>query len=153
MQPITRACDECGKSYEAKTARSKYCGGTCRVAGNRRPNKVGKARAAREAAAKAAPADGVVDLTPPAPTYDTLADQVKITLTELEALDTISGMAALRVAQQIDRGGDSGAAVATLSKELSRLVGEAKVESAPKRKDAADDIMARAGEKLLQVVR
>lgn len=84
--------------------------------------------------------------------YDTLAEQVQNSLTELQALDTISGMAAVRIAQQIDRGGDSGSAVATLSKELSRLVDAAKVESAPRRKDAVDDISARVGEKLLRLV-
>lgn len=148
---IARNCEECGQPFEAKTKRGRFCGATCRVRANRRPTKVGKAKAE----AQQDVGDSVVQLpaTPPAPVYDTLADQVRQSLTDAEALDTISGMAALRVAQQIDRGGDSGSAVATLSKELSRLVSEAKAEAAPRRKDAADEIMQRAGEKILQVVR
>lgn len=143
---IERPCDECGTTYVAKTKRSKFCSATCRVRANRRPDKIG-------AAAKAV-VDGESDkAAPPAkPVYDTLAEQVRESLDELKALDTISGMAALRVAQQIDRGGDSGSAVATLSKELSRLVSEAKTESMAKHKDEADDIMERVGNKILHLV-
>lgn len=137
------ACAECGTEFETRHPRAKYCPGkaACRKAASRRPTKKGKRETEPDAPAK-----------PPAPTYDTLAEQVKASLTELEALETISGMAAVRVAQQIDRGGDSGSAVATLSKELSRLVVEAKAEAQGKRKDDADEIMERVGAKLLRLV-
>ena len=160
--PVTRPCDECGKPYVAKTKRSKFCGDTCRVRAHRRPSKTGAARTKAARAATGAPgatvtqlptAGGPLDQTSPAdPLVEdiegSLADQVRKTLTAEKALDTISGAQAIRIARQIDRGDDSGSAVATLSKELSRLVEAAKVEAAPRIKDAADDVMDRVKQKL-----
>jgi hypothetical protein len=168
-------CEECGKGFEAKTRRAKFCTTACRVRANRRPDKVGQAKAEavekpaprKRAAAKKAPAKKsaqkraaakttttdqapALDPTPP-PTYDTLEGQVRSTLTELQALGTVSGMTAVRVAQQIDKGRDTGSAVAGLSRELSRLIGEAKVESAPNRRDKVDDIKDRAAAKIAAV--
>jgi protein-arginine kinase activator protein McsA len=163
---VDRVCEECGTTFAAKTNRARFCSTAHRVRANRRPSKVGKAKddAARKPAKKVAtkkatakkPAAKAKDADsppPPAPVYDTLAEQLKNSLTELQALDTIAGMAALRIAQQIDRGQDSGSAVATLSKELSRLVGEAKLEAAPKIRDRVDDITTAASEKMLRLVK
>jgi ATP-dependent exoDNAse (exonuclease V) alpha subunit len=147
-------CEECGAAFSAKTRRAKFCKTSCRVAANRRPSKTGKAKEQGQAAGavveigKNAPAPPPAD--PPKPTYDTLAEQVRESLTELKALDTISGMAALRIAQQLDRGGDNGSAVATLTKELSRLRAEARVEAAPRHRDGVTTIEERVAGKLLQ---
>lgn len=146
MATLERVCEECGTGFVAKTKRAKYCRAACRVKANRRPSKVGKARAEQQQSDGTA---DVVDLQPaPAPTYDTLAEQVRTSLTAMQALDTISGMTALRVAQQIDRGGDSGAAVASLSKELTRLVAEAKAEAAPRHRDGVTSLEDRVAAKL-----
>ncbi|HSV39574.1 MAG TPA: hypothetical protein VLI04_12530 [Nocardioidaceae bacterium] len=156
--PTTRPCEECGEPYVAKTKRSKYCGATCRVRANRRPTKTGAAKAKAGGTVTMLPtAGGPLDETSPANpnTEDvtgSLADQVRKSLGEIHALDTIAGSQAVRVARQIDRGDDSGSAVATLSKELSRLVAEAKVEAAPRIRDAADDVMAKVNQKLLSLV-
>lgn len=167
---VDRVCEECGTTFSAKTNRARFCSTAHRVRANRRPTKVGKAKddaarkpakkaatkktAAKKPAAKKSASKGEDEVTPPpAPVYDTLAEQLKNSLTELQALDTIAGMAALRIAQQIDRGQDSGSAVATLSKELSRLVGEAKIEAAPKIRDRVDEVADRAGEKMLRLVK
>ena len=165
---VDRVCEECGITFAAKTNRAKFHSTACRVRANRRPSKIGKARddaetaaakrppakksAAKKVAAKKVATKKTEPAPPPAPVYDSLADQLRESLTTLQALDTIAGMAALRIAQQIDRGQDSGSAVATLSKELSRLVAEAKVEAAPRIRDGADDIAERAGEKMLRLV-
>jgi hypothetical protein len=153
----TRPCDECGEPYVAKTKRSKFCGATCRVRANRRPSKTGAAKSRGASVTVLPTAGGPLDQTSPAdPNSEdvagSLADQVRRSLTEVKALDTIAGAQAVRVARQIDRGDDSGSAVATLSKELSRLVAEAKLEAAPRIRDAADDVMAKVNEKLLQLV-
>jgi hypothetical protein len=135
-KPATEpSCEACGKTLVGKRNGAKFCDSTCR------------SRASRRAKAGPAKPDDAPPAVPVAE-YDSLADQIKASLTELEALATISGMAALRIAQQIDRGRDSGSAVATLTKELSRLVVEAKVESAPRRKDGADEIASRVIAKL-----
>lgn len=143
MLAVIRDCDECGTAYEAKRKTSKFCSPVCRVRANRRPSKVGKAKAA---AAPEAPAK------PPAPTYDALAEQVTASLTKMKAYDTIAGKAALRVAQQIDRGGDSGSAVATLSTQLMRLVDQAKAEAAPLNRDKADDVIDAVNNKLMRLM-
>jgi hypothetical protein len=144
-----RTCDDCGTPYVAERKTSKFCSVACRVRANRRPSKTGAAVSGAKVTTTAT--------SPSAPPDDpepdgVLAAQVRSTLTALGALDTIPGAAALRVARQIDKGDDSGSAVATLSKELSRLVAEAKAEAAPKIKDGADAIMDRVGNKLLQLV-
>lgn len=181
---ITRACDECGEPYVAQTQRSKFCGATCRVRANRRPSKVGAAKAKQAAGAASRPsqkakqagkadgktptvlegatvtqlpiAGGPLDQTSPAdPTVEdivgSLAEQVRKTLTEAKALDTIAGAQAVRIARQIDRGDDSGSAVATLSKELSRLVAEARIEAAPKNRDRVDELSDAVVQKLALV--
>ncbi len=153
--PVERNCEDCGQPFTAKTRRAKFCSDLCRVRANRRPTKVGKAKAASAIHAvpdgKSKPEAAAV-VTPPAPTYDTLEDQVVGSLTDLNALDTIAGRAAVRVAQQIDHGGDGGSAVVSLSKELSRLVAEAKVEAAPRNRDKADDIAMLVNQKILRLV-
>lgn len=144
---VERKCEDCGQPFTGKTKRARFCSDLCRVRANRRPSKVGRAKeraAAKDAKVAAVEHEPVV--------YDTLEEQLRTSLTDLNALDTISGMAAVRVAQQIDKGRDTGSAVATLSKELSRLVGEAKVEAAPRNLDKADDIAAAVNAKILRLV-
>ncbi|MDQ6524315.1 hypothetical protein RB608_11920 [Nocardioides sp. LHD-245] len=158
MPTTTRPCDECGTPYEAQRRTSKYCSTKCRTRVSRRTSKAPAAKSkaldpAGGTVTQLPTAGGPLDETSPANpnTEDmtgSLAEQVRKSLTELRALDTISGAQAIRVARQIDRGGDSGSAVATLSKELSRLADAAKVEAAPRIKDAADDIADRVSEKL-----
>lgn len=146
---LQRLCEECGADFEAKTKRAKFCTTACRVRANRRPSKVGRAKssgAAEVVQLHTAPSSTVDD------PEDSLAGQVRRTLSEIDALTTVAGMAALRVARQIDKGEDSGSAVATLSKELSRLMAEARTEVAPKQKDAADDIVGRVQAKFLRLV-
>lgn len=154
--PIERHCEECGKPFVAKTRRARFCSDKCRVYANRRPTKTGRAKQD----AGAAPAE-VVELRPTgtdgaAPsTSDAdggLAAQIRATLRAVGAFETVAGMSALMLARQIDKGQDSGSAVATMTKELSRLMTEARAEAAPTQRDGADDVMARAAEKLLRLV-
>lgn len=138
--PRQRECDECGNTYSTKSPASKYCGPGCRSRVSRRPGNIPAHLGHKALDSIADNGKPSTPAAPIAPLYDSLADQIQASLNTAQAMDTISGMAALRVAQQIDRGGDSGSAVATLTKELSRLVAEAKVEAAPRIKDAVDDV-------------
>jgi len=158
---IDRECEDCGRRFVAKSVRAKFCSDLCRVRASRRAGKVGKAKAAaapkapRTKGARAAELEAAAAAQPekpPAPTYDALADQVTQSLTAMKAYNTIAGKAALRVAQQIDRGGDSGSAVATLSTQLMRLVEQAKVEAAPLNRDDADDVLDAVNNKLLRLM-
>lgn len=156
MATFERQCEQCGESFSSPRRQARFCGPTCRSRAHRgkppaltvvppvdQPKPTKQAKTAKPTAAPA-----VVEV----PTYDTLEDQVVATLTEQKAIDTIAGRAAVRVAQQIDRGRDSGSAVVSLTKELSRLQAEAKVEAAPRNKDEADDILERVNQKILGLV-
>lgn len=155
MATVTRPCDECGQPYAAQRKTSKFCSTRCRTRACRRTAREGKALAAgAKPAANVVQIEqkGAADQAPPdRPTYDTLEEQVRQSLNGLQALDTISGMAAVRIAQQIDRGGDSGSAVSTLTKELSRLVGEAKVEAAPRHRDGVTSLEERVTAKIYEL--
>jgi hypothetical protein len=161
--PLDVTCEECGGPFVAKTRRAKFCGAACRVRANRRPTKTGRAKAeggteAQVVAlhpASAAPAPAPAPGEPPPPVVDaegSFAAQVRQVLETRGALATIAGASALVLARQIDRGQDSGSAVASMVKEISRLKAEAFAEAAPLQRDGADDVMARAAEKLLRLV-
>lgn len=163
MATYERTCEQCGKPFSASRRHARFCSDNCRSRKHRgkTPTQLtvvggtvikaakGKTSATKGTKGTEAPA---TPPAPPAPTYDTLEDQVRAKLSAVNALDTIAGIAAIRIAQQIDRGGDSGSAVVSLSKELSRLVDEAKVEAAPQNKDAVDDLAARVNAKILKLV-
>lgn len=104
---VVKPCAQCGKPFEARTPRALMCGDTCRKAKSRgvtpRP-----------------PADPEA---PAAPSYE--GGFEKATRTELEKLhklDTMLGQQALVIARRMSDTAETGAAVATLSKEHSRLM-------------------------------
>lgn len=137
-----RTCEECGETFVAKHPAARFCSTAHRRNASRRPDKVGKAKAAGLVGINRAP-------EPEAPpVYDTLVGQVEADLAAEKALGTISGRAAIRIAQQLDRGRDTGSAVATLTKELTRLVESARVEAAPKIRDAVTELEEQATAKL-----
>lgn len=129
-------CEECGEPFVARSSRAKFCpGGKCRKAANRRPSKKGKAAST---------------VTPPLP--GGLISQVASDLEKAKAMDTIPGRAALALAYRIESPMETGSAAASMTKELSRLVAEARAEVAPRLGDAGDDVEARVAAKL-QLVR
>ncbi len=160
MATYERTCEQCGEGFSASRRHARFCSDNCRSRKHRgkTPTQltVVGGTVIKPAKSKTSATKGTetpaTPPAPPAPTYDTLEDQVRAKLSAVNALDTIAGIAAIRIAQQIDRGGDSGSAVVSLSKELSRLVDEAKVEAAPQNKDAVDDLAALVNAKILKLV-
>lgn len=136
---IDKACEECGTVFVAKTKRARFCGPTCRVRANRRPSKEG---AAKGAAGKAPPAK-----TETAYAAGGLLAQVIADLTKAGVLDTIPGRAAAALAYRIESPMETGAAAASMAKELSRLVEEARA-LAPKTQDATGQLEDRVQAKL-----
>lgn len=129
---MQRPCAICGKPFEAERSSAKFCGPTCRK------------RASRKSEATAPPPLAEVRTLPtrkpetPVPVTESLYDTC---LAELgDSAGTSMGRAALLIAKRLDDGLDtSGSAVASLSKELSRLMDLARpVEVA----DAEDDPIA-----------
>jgi len=125
-------CSECGEPFKTQSPRAKYCSAKCRKAANRRPSKQGKSAAST--------------VTPPPP--GGLISQVAADLEKAHALDTIPGRAALALAYRIESPMETGSAAASMTKELSRLIAEARAEVAPKLGDAGDEIEARVSAKL-----
>lgn len=162
-----KACEECGVTFVAQRATAKFHSATCRVRANRRPTKTGRAKFDAEAVtadvvqlrpgqkakkAQQAEKSAAGSTTPPPQVDGVLVEQIRASLEKAGALETIAGASALLLARQMERGQESGSAVASMTKELSRLVVEAKAEAGPRQQDAADDVMARAAAKLMRLV-
>lgn len=124
------ACRECGAEFEAKSPRAVYCSAKCRKAANRRPAKQGVA-------------------ANPAVTVERggLRGQVVADLTRIGVLETIPGKAALALAYRIESPMETGSAAASMTRELSRLVEEARA-LAPASQDHIDDLGDSVGAKL-----
>lgn len=101
---MQRACDSCGQRYEAARSTSKFCSPTCRQRSKR--------------------SGGVVPLREiPAP-----LSAVAVTrqaLEQAERLNTPAGVNALLLAAKLDAGGDTGSAMAALSKQHLAALAEA----------------------------
>ena len=114
---MLRNCDTCGRSYEAKTRRSLYCGDLCRARKHR----------------GAAPVPNVEGLDNPL---------VNATRRELEAagkLDTAMGQLALVLAAGLSST-QTTTGLAALSKELSRVTAKAIGSTTAPAPGAGDDI-------------
>jgi len=136
-----RKCDECGKPFTAKTARAKFCKTACRVKWNRRP--------AAKAATAAAKEPQAAPVAPPA--SGGLVSQVAADLAKAGVLDTIPGRSALALAYRVESPMETGSAAATMTRELSRLVEEARTLM-PKQQDGIDELDDTVGAKLRLVV-
>lgn len=131
-----RECEECGGTFVAKTQRAKFCKPACRVKANRRPAKTGAATSSTKVTI---------------PDRGGLISQVAADLTKAAALDTIPGRAALALAYRIESPMETGSAAASMTRELSRLVDEARA-LAPQRQDQIDDLGDSVGAKLRLVM-
>lgn len=127
---ITRNCDSCGKPYEAKRASSKFCGDTCRKRAQRDPTPL--------------PHDD------DEPTHGTassaLLDAVRAELIEGERLDTALGAQALEIATRMTSPHETGSSVASLSRELRAVMGEA-LRNAKRVADPVDELRQRRDRK------
>jgi hypothetical protein len=123
---MQRSCDSCGKPYEAKRKASKFCSDTCRKRAQRSP--------------KLGPVFG--------PTSTGLGDASVLYTTimqKLEAVgrvDTVAGQQALTLAGRMSSPSETGAAVASLSRQLSATMAEALAGTAVAA-DPMDELKAR----------
>jgi hypothetical protein len=136
---MQRECDVCGRSYAARRARSRFCGGTC-----------GK-RSQRAGPAGLGPRAGVLD-GEGAP----LSGLEQAVARELEQAGQfgslrgqVQGQIALELAYRIGSGRESATAVAALVKELRATMAAALAGVAPAA-DPLDEIRARRDRKRAQ---
>jgi hypothetical protein len=114
---VTRDCAVCGASFEAKRPQAKFCSATCRKRSSR------GAGPTAASPSSAPPADG-------AP-----IGVVAATAAELSAADRLNtslGQAALRLAVRLETSTtDTGAGLASLSKELRAVMAQALATAEP----------------------
>lgn len=115
---MTVSCAACGRPYEAKTSRARYCSETCKKRGQRRAT------------------DAPVEPSP------SLVDATRLELDAAGLLDTRMGQQAMALAAKVASGYDTGSALAAASKELDRLIDKAMASTA-KTVSRVDEMKAR----------
>lgn len=134
MPTRTVECSHCGTAFEAQSSRASYCSSSCRgKAARQRERRGGNAMPAKPEAK--------------APQPGALVSQTAADLAKLGVIDTIPGRAALALAYRIESPMETGSAAASMTRELSRLVAEAKALT-PKQNDQVDDLDDSVGAKL-----
>lgn len=125
-------CKACGRPFDAKTRRRKYCGDTCRQRAQR---------------ARGKPVGQVVPLRPP--TEDGgVESATRAELQEVDRVGTALGQAALALARRLDVGqADTGSAMASLVREW-RATLTAATEGATATEDPIDELRAQWEKKL-----
>lgn len=125
--PEAKACESCEEPFTPKTPIQRFCGATCRQRAHRAPK---------------ASANGFEKAT-------------RKELERLGKLDTMLGQQALVIAARMGSKGETGSAIATLSREHSRLMAAVKAGATPadpvaeaqrKRQEALDAAQAQADE-------
>lgn len=126
----TRACEDCGRHYEAASARSRFCSSTCRsrahrAGGGKAPpaaagDNVRTLRSVDVLAVAAAKPSGESDEQP-----EGLAASLERRLRDVDRLDSWEGQGALTLARRIESGRDTGSAISSLHRELRAAVAEA----------------------------
>jgi len=129
---MDRECDACGRSYVARRATSRFCGGTCQKRAERARAAGTPLRAVPHDDLGAAPSELVQAVT-----------------RELEAvgrLGSVAGQIALVLARRIGSRRETGAATASLARELSTTMDKA-LGGVAQAADPLDEIRARRDRK------
>lgn len=125
---MQRPCDVCQALYEAKRATSKFCSPAC-----------------RQRAARGAPVVHSAVVVPLPPVGDGPGPIEAATLEELTAVGRDGsplGRTALALARKLDAGRDTGAAMASLAKQLEATLGSA-TEGVTAAADPLDELRSR----------
>lgn len=133
---MQRTCDVCAKPFEAQRPTAKYCGSSCRARRSRAGAPVPVVAVAPVSPGHEQPD---VDERPP---VDGLIGAVRVELEELKQVNTVVGQHALELAKRIVNSPGMNTGVSSLSKELSRVLGEARSASTVV-DDPVDDLKAR----------
>lgn len=124
---MDRTCAACGEKLDGDLRR-KYCGETCRKRYQRGARAVPEERSEKQ--------QGV----------GSVAAATLLELQESKRLHTALGQTALALAHRIDAGGDTGAGVASLAKQLQATL-EAATSDGQVEGDPLDELTRRRGEK------
>ena len=122
---MQRKCESCGRSYVAARPNSKFCGDTCRKRAQRSPKK---------------PTAKPVESIPSIPSG--LEAVAARELAAADRLDTVLGQAALVLARRIESPMETGASIASMTKQLRETLADA-LKGAAQAADPLDEIRAR----------
>jgi len=140
---VKRTCDwaGCGVEFETTSPRARFCSSTCRSRNSRAQNAAAPAPTAPSTAKKPpAKKAAAATTTAAAPKADEHAF-VKATRKELvglDALESMLGQQVLTIADRMGRGAETGSAMASLSKEHSRLMSELRARAKGKDEDPVE---------------
>lgn len=126
---MERSCDDCGRSYEAKRPNSRFCGDTCKKRAQRKPKVAAEPAGPSPAAAVPSVPSGLVEAT-------------RRELDTAGRLDTVLGQQALALAERVASPHETGASVATMSRELRAVMTEA-LKGVAAKADGVDEVKAR----------
>lgn len=127
---MLKKCAHCGNAFTSKSSRAKYCGATCR----------GRAHQARRDTPEA-------DHDEDAPQGPRLFDCALAELEKADRANSVAGVQALALARRIDSRSETGASVASLSKEF-REVWDLAMADAVKVADPVDEVKERRERRL-----
>ena len=127
---MQRKCASCGRSYQAARPNSKFCGDTCRKRAQRSP---------KSATVKPVKAPPVLAVGLGAVTARELEDAGR--------LDTVLGQAALVLARRIESPMETGASIASMTKQLRETLADA-LKGAAMAADPLDELRNRRAAKL-----
>lgn len=119
-----RPCDSCGKEYDAKRPVSRFCSGTCRKRAQR------------------AGLSGPVPTVTLGGTDGPVAAATRAALDAAGMLGTPIGQSTVALARRMDANADTGAGLASLSRELRAAMAEALADVTPAA-DPLDELRAR----------
>lgn len=126
-------CSACSKPFEAQRSTARFCGATCRKRGS---------RDASESLKNAPEPANLAPVAPISPKEPPLVTVTRRELEEAEKLDTVIGQQAMRLAEKLCSGFDTGSATAAVSKEFRAVMAEA-LADVTKQADGIDELMAR----------
>jgi hypothetical protein len=127
------SCAKCQTLFEARTRQATFCGVKCRQAASREDREARKE-------GKIAPISVISPPeTPDSPPRSSLVATTLAKLEEAEAVDTVEGQIALRLAEKLSQPGDTGSAMASLARQLSAAMAEA-LAAGTKKTDVLDEL-------------
>lgn len=128
---LERECEGCGVRYVAKTKRSRFHDERCAERSRKRRKRAG---------------GDVVPIRSSGAVRSTV-EVTQRALEEADRLETPDGVAAMRLAEKLDAGGDTGSAMAALSKEYRSTMAAA-TANIEEEADIVRDLEQRRGRRL-----
>lgn len=146
---MMRKCDFCGNPYQAKRPQSKYCSTNCRVRNSRTPGPLpptpvsSRKKKSGSAATSPSPGDAPVDLDAnPSESALVRATRAQLENAGVVVEESMLAQQSLRIAEQMS-GRETAGGMASLSKELSRVMAEALRSAPPLVADPMDELRAK----------